>query len=332
MKGFVAVLLVWLAGGYAFAHEVRPGYLELRQTQAFTFEARLRQPVVTLEDGRLGGLNLAVEFPPACHEAAPPRYERVNDYLTATTLVTCPEGLGTSPITIAGLQKTITDVYVSFHPLEGGQRNGLLTARDPAFFPFRESSGMAATQYLSVGVRHLLGGLDHVLFLVGLFLLVPGGRQLFLVGTAFAAAHSTTLAFSALGWLRLSPPAVEAAIALSVLILAFDAARRTPEGDWISLKNPHLLALGFGLLHGLGFASVLAGAELTRDQLIPALFFFNIGVEIGQVAVFLALLVLAFSMRQLGPGWDRGLRQAASFGLGAGAVYFMWTALAALVG
>lgn len=331
MKWFVAAMLAWLAAGQAYAHEVRPGHLQLRQTDEITFEARLRQPVVMLEDGRLGGLNLVVEFPPACREAAQPGYERTGDYLSTISRVTCPEGLGASPVRIGGLQKTITDVYVSFLPLAGEERNSILTPGDPDYYPFRNSSGMAVTHYILVGVRHLLGGLDHVLFLVGLFLLVPGGRQLFLVGTAFAAAHSATLALSALGWIRLSPSAVEAAIALSVLILAFDAGRRTPEGGWINLKNPHLIALGFGLLHGLGFASVLAEAELARSQLVPALLFFNFGVEIGQIAVFLGLLCLAFSMRQLGPRWNRGSREVAGFSLGAGAVYFMWTALAALL-
>ncbi len=331
MKVLAAAVCLFLLAGHAAAHEVRPGYLQLRQTGDLTFQAELRQPVVTLADGRLGGLNLAVEFPEGCHESAPQTYGRSNDYLSVTSFVTCPAGLAGAPVRVAGLQKTITDVYASFIALSGQERQSVLTPGRPEFHPFGDGSGLVLSYYVSVGMRHLLGGLDHVLFLLGLFLLVPGTRQLFMVGTAFAIAHSATLALSVLGWVRLSPTGVEAAIALSVLILALDAARRTPDGAVIRLKDPHRMALCFGLLHGMGFASVLSEADMPRSQLLVALLSFNVGVEIGQIMVFLALLLIGFSARQLGAGWARGLQEAASLGLGIGAVYFMWRALSAIL-
>jgi hypothetical protein len=331
MKWRLAAICTLLLAGQAEAHEVRPGYLQLRQVDELTFEAELRQPIITLADGRLGGLNLSVEFPEDCFESMPQRYASDNDYLAVISAVTCPDGLGGRAVRVAGLQKTITDVYVSFVSLSGREKSGVLTPGAPEFEPFANAPASRIVHQVAVGVRHLLGGLDHVLFLVGLFLLIPGVRQLFMVGTAFAIAHSATLALSVLGWLRLSPVAVEAAIALSVLILAVEANRRSPDGSVISLQNPHRMALCFGLLHGMGFASVLAEADMPPSQLLYALLFFNVGVEIGQITVFLALLFIAFSMRQMGAGWSRGLQENARFGLGVGAVYFMCLAVAAIL-
>nr|WP_276599105.1 HupE/UreJ family protein [Nannocystis sp. SCPEA4] len=146
--------------------------------------------------------------------------------------------------------------------------------------------------YLPLGVEHILGGADHLLFVAGLALLVRPALRLAGALTAFTAAHSLTLALAALGLLALPQPPVEACIAVSLILLARALARR----ERPSAAAAWRLAAACGLLHGLGFAGALADIGLPRDAAVPALLAFNAGVELGQLlaaAVVLALAALA---------------------------------------
>lgn len=145
--------------------------------------------------------------------------------------------------------------------------------------------------YLRLGVEHILLGVDHLLFVLGLLLLIRRLRALLLAITAFTAAHSITLALSTLDIVRLPSAPVEAVIALSIVLLAAEYLRgRT---DSMLSRRPWMVAFGFGLLHGFGFASVLAEIGLPADQVPLALLLFNVGVELGQLAfIAVSLLVI----------------------------------------
>jgi len=146
--------------------------------------------------------------------------------------------------------------------------------------------------YLALGVEHILGGADHLLFVAGLALLVRPALRLAGALTAFTAAHSLTLALAALGLLVLPQPPVEACIAVSLILLA----RALALGERPSAAAAWRLAAACGLLHGLGFAGALADIGLPRDAAVPALLAFNAGVELGQLlaaAVVLGLAALA---------------------------------------
>ncbi len=176
-----------------------------------------------------------------------------------------------------------------------------------------------ARAYLVLGVEHILSGFDHLLFVIGLLFLVGFNRRLVATITAFTVAHSLTLASSALGWLALRSPPVEATIALSILLVASEALqpRQTLSRRW-----PALVAFLFGLVHGLGFAGALAEIGLPQNNLFVALLTFNLGVEVGQLAV-VGVAFLGWWTLGRWQGWSRLARTPALYAIGSVAAY--WT-------
>ncbi|MDB4968092.1 MAG: hypothetical protein JWN44_3781 [Myxococcales bacterium] len=175
--------------------------------------------------------------------------------------------------------------------------------------PGARTHGRLLYDYLVLGARHILGGPDHLLFLLGLVLLVRRPRRLLVAATAFSAAHSLTLALATLGALRLPAAPVEALIALSIVVVAVELT--DGRADSATRRAPAVMAFGFGLVHGLGFAGALAEVGLTRGHSALALAAFNVGVECGQVAfVLLVLALLRLSEALLGPPLRRRLPRA----------------------
>jgi hypothetical protein len=166
----------------------------------------------------------------------------------------------------------------------------------------------AAGRYTVLGVEHILEGLDHLLFVLGLLLIVstPSVRVMALVKTvtAFTVAHSLTLGLATLGHVDVPSRPVEAAIALSIVFLAMEVVRGWQGRESLTHRQPWLVAFGFGLLHGLGFAGALADVGLPQADIPVALLFFNVGVELGQL-IFVAgvLSVRWLLVRMPWPYW-----------------------------
>ena len=294
------------------AHEVRPAYLELTEVSAGRFEVLWKQPVLAdAEPGLVRRLPLAPAFPAHCREAGRALPELTASALLERWTIDCgAEGLGDAPIEIAGLPRTLTDVLLRVRFVDGESVDHLLRPEAPRVAVSPEASGgMAVPAYLRLGVEHLLFGFDHILFVVGLMFLVRRPLQLVQVVTAFTAAHSITLALSTLGVVTLSQRPVEAVIALSILYLAVELARdagrasgargATAPGDGRSslARSPWVIAFGFGLLHGFGFAGALADIGLPEQARAMALLLFNVGVEIGQLMIVGVLLALLYGLR-----------------------------------
>lgn len=149
-----------------------------------------------------------------------------------------------------------------------------------------------AIDYTQLGFTHILRGIDHLLFIVCLLFLAGTQWRIITAITGFTLAHSLTLALSVLGYVRLSVVAVEALIALSILFLVIEVLKNNRQS--LAWRYPIVVASVFGLLHGLGFASVLAEIGLPQLGRAQALFFFNLGVEIGQVAFIIAVIFIRF--------------------------------------
>ena len=294
------------------AHEVRPAYLELHETSAGRFEVLWKQPVLAdAEPGAIRRLPLRPAFPAHCREAGRGLPEVTASALIERWTIDCGAGgLGDAPIEIAGLPRTLTDVLLRVRFRDGAAVDRLLRPEAPRAAVRPETGGgMAVPAYLRLGVEHLIFGFDHILFVVGLTFLVRRPLQLVQVVTAFTAAHSITLALSTLGVVTLPQRPVEAVIALSILFLAVELARgdRTTGGvagaggarDERSAlaRSPWAIAFGFGLLHGFGFAGALADIGLPEQARAMALLLFNVGVEIGQLAVVGLLLALLYGIR-----------------------------------
>lgn len=181
------------------------------------------------------------------------------------------------------------------------------------------------------GAAHLLTGPDHVLFVIGLLLLVRRARALAGAITAFTLAHSLTLALQVLGAVRLAPAPVEAAIALSVLLLAREILRPREEGT-LAQRRPWVVAFGFGLLHGLGFAGGLGALGVPEAQIPAALLGFNLGLEAAQLALVAAALGLAAVARPLATRLPRWAHRAPAYGIGAFAAFWTLQRVGAFLG
>ncbi len=165
--------------------------------------------------------------------------------------------------------------------------------------PAAETSSTVSTQYLRLGVEHIFGGYDHLLFLLCMLFLAATPTRILWTITGFTLAHSFTLALSVLGSISLPVLAVESVIALSIVFAAVEIARDNRNS--IAFQYPAIVSSAFGLLHGLGFASVLFDIGLPQTQLPLALLFFNVGIEIGQLVIIAAILFAWIAWQRLVP-------------------------------
>jgi len=289
------VLLAAFAPG-AFAHEVRPAYLELRQTGPETYDALWKVP------GRGDNLRLGlyVELPSDARNLTEPRGAMVNNAFTERWTVQRPGGLTGGTIHIAGLSATMTDVLVRLERLDGTTQVMRLTPSAPSFVVEAVPRAMqVARTYLALGVEHILGGIDHLLFVLALLILVKGTRRLIWTVTAFTVAHSLTLAGATLGFVHVPGPPVEAAIALSIVFVAAEIVHGRQGAAGLTERFPWVVAFTFGLLHGLGFASALNEVGLPQSAIPVALLFFNVGVEIGQLLFIVSVFAVIALARQV---------------------------------
>ena len=272
------------------ADEVRPAYLELRAAEQGGYHVLWKQPVV--ENKRLP---IDPSFPVSCdlQENTPP--EITGSALIKRWFTNCD--LSTARIEITGLRTSITDVMVRHIPLEGEFENYIVLPAEPVLT--LGSEGADSVGYLMIGVEHLVGGIDHVLFVIGLVLFISSPWMLLKTITAFTIAHSITLALSILGIVSLAQAPVEAIIALSIVFLARELAQPEEKRSALTRSSPWLMALVFGLLHGLGFAGVLREIGLPEDALFTSLLLFNIGIELGQLFVVLVLISTLWLWRKI---------------------------------
>jgi hypothetical protein len=191
--------------------------------------------------------------------------------------------------------------------------------------------GDAARRYLALGVEHILLGIDHLLFVFGLLLIVRGPWLLIKTVTAFTLAHSLTLALATLGLVAVPSAPVEAAIALSIVFLAAEILRARRGQIGLTHRFPWLIAFGFGLLHGLGFAGALAEIGLPAGEIPLALLFFNLGVEVGQLLFVAAVLSVRSALRHLEIAWPPWLELLPAYAIGTIACFWFLERAGAIV-
>ena len=295
------------AASTAGAHEIRPGLLQVTETADNRYTVIWKQPL-------LGDRRLPLE------PVLEPNCEKLDAEIQATTSALIERWeteCELQRLTIDGLNRTLTDVMLEFTDAEGESQRALLRPESPDYELGSGGAG-SAWLYLKLGIEHLLAGYDHVLFVLGLLLLIRSTASLLITITCFTLAHSITLALSVLGWVQLSQAAVEACIALSIVLLAREVLTDTTS----LLKNrPWIAAFAFGLLHGFGFAGALRDIGLPEENLWLSLLSFNVGIELGQlllvgVWVVLGLLTAKFTAREQ-------LRPILAYAIGGMAVF--WT-------
>ena len=312
-----ALALFVLLSTPAAAHEVRPGYLELRETDTGAFDVLWRVPAK-------GDLRLALypRFPDACATVGETMSYRAGGAYTDRWSLACPAGLAGQSITIDGLSATLTDVLVRVEWGDDTTQVARLTPDAPSFVVQAAPEALeVAGTYLVLGVEHILLGIDHLLFVLGLLMLVGGWRRLVATVTAFTVAHSLTLAAAVLGFVRVPQQPVEAIIALSIVFVAAEIVHGRQGRPGITQRAPWIVAFTFGLLHGFGFAGALTEVGLPQQAIPVALLFFNVGVELGQLLFITGVVAVATAGKALPrPVWAW---RVPAYGIGSLAVY--WT-------
>ena len=276
--------------GIVQAHEVRPGYLQIRQVDASTYDLLWKVPAKG--DRRLG---LYVRLPGYCRNSEATSSFAGGAYIERWRAA-CDGGLEDGTIAIDGLAATRTDVLARVEYSNGRTQTVRLTPSQPEFKVMGTAGPAAVVRtYFKLGVEHILLGFDHLLFVLALLFLVEGWRRLVATITAFTMAHSLTLAAATFGWVQVPQAPVEAVIALSIMFVAVEILHRQQGQAGIATRKPWIVAFIFGLLHGLGFAGALREVGLPDDAIPLALAFFNVGVEAGQL-LFVATVFLLFRL------------------------------------
>jgi hydrogenase/urease accessory protein HupE len=318
----VAILFITslLAVPAARAHEARPAYLEIKETSPNQFSvlwrtpvlAGMRLPVVLTTPGDVKNLKEPVEV------------ELADSLLERRWVDAGANGLAGKRIEFTGLQLTITDVLVRVEMLDGRTWTTIARPSQPwvQIAASQTWLGVAGT-YIVQGIRHILFGLDHLLFILGLMLIVKDRWMLVKTVTAFTVAHSITLAIATLGYARIPIDPLNAAIALSILFLGPEIVRCWRGETSFTIQHPWVVAFAFGLVHGFGFASALTSAGLPRQELPLALLSFNVGVELGQIAFVMLIVLLERSFRQLQIRWPRWAEALPGYAVGS--VGAFWT-------
>ncbi len=273
----------------ADGHALEPGYLELRQIDESLYAVVWKKPS---SEGM--PMAIAVQLPEQCDPRTEGSLIWDGSAYYARWTATCTGGLEGGTLLIAGLEQTSTDVLVRFDFADGVTGTHRLTPTDTSFVvPTQPDRLEVVRTYFGFGVEHILGGIDHLLFVFALLLLVKGMRRIVATVTAFTLAHSITLAGATLGWVHMPGPPIEATIALSIAFVAAEILHSRQGRPGLTERYPWIVAFTFGLLHGFGFASALMQVGLPQTEIPIALLFFNVGVEVGQL-LFIAAVFAAF--------------------------------------
>lgn len=274
-------VLVLLAGPAA-AHEMSMAEMELRQISQQEFQWQW-----TASGSRPASEELTPVWPEGCR--------------SENNTLRCGSSGLSGKLTIKGVGKAYSAAMVKVSWLDGQSHVYVLTGSQPSvrLHGSADADRGGAWSYLNLGIEHILQGVDHLLFVLGLLLIVRDRWMLVKTVSAFTLAHSITLAVATLGVVHVPPAPLNAAIALSILFLGPEIVRRWRGETSFTIRHPWIVAFAFGLLHGFGFASGLAQLGLPHEQIPLALLLFNVGVEIGQLAFVAGFLLLMRSARLL---------------------------------
>jgi len=312
------IVLLWLAmwAGAAYTHEMSMAELDMRETAKGQFiwswgQSGTNQPI-------------AADLRPVWPEGCAASSEELS--------LKCPAAGMVGTLAVDGVGKRYSAAMVRVVWLDGQSRVYTITTAQPAVYLYGAADDPRGWKdivvaYTALGVEHILSGIDHLMFVMGLLFLVGFNRRLVGTVTAFTVAHSLTLASSVMGWLTLRSAPVEASIALSIVLVASEALN--PRAT-LARRLPALVAFLFGLVHGLGFAGALKEIGLPESHLPLALLTFNIGVEIGQLfAVGVAWGLTRWLSRC---AWFTNARRPVLYLIGVTAAYWSWLRIAAIVG
>jgi hydrogenase/urease accessory protein HupE len=296
------------------AHEIRPALLNIVEQKPGWFEVTWKVPVLPGYE-----LDIVPVLPDGLAAYGPPSSRTVpGANIEYSTYQATDGALAGETILIDGLSTTQIDVMVRINLADGTSHSAILRPASPTFtVPAPGTKAAVAWIYLRLGVEHILQGIDHLLFVLGLLLIVGHRWMLFKTITAFTIAHSITLGIATLGYASAPLPPLNATIALSILFLGPEIVRVWRGQTSFTIRHPWVVAFAFGLLHGFGFASGLTTIGLAKAEIPVALLLFNVGVEIGQVFFVFLILALLRSFKVLEVRWPRWVRWMPGYAVGS---------------
>ena len=267
-----------------FSHEFSPAHLIIEEDADFEYEVTWMYPI-----RNLGPVNLTL--PNDCQSNSLESFQE-SKYLSEKISLQCSDSIKGKDIFIKGLS-ILNDALVTIKFLDGERYEGLISVKDSKLTIPQELQ-VFPTGYFMLGVEHLIGGPDHLLFVFGLLFIVFGWQNLIKTITAFTLAHSITLGLSVLEIVSLPSATIEALIALTIIYLALEI-----KDERNNKSTPWLMAFGFGLLHGFGFAGALSEIGIANEQLLLSLLFFNVGIEVGQLIMIPLFLILIWLLQRI---------------------------------
>ncbi len=331
MKQLIATICLLLFIPLTQAHSQAPGLLSIIQQNESQYLLSWKTPL-----RKSTAVYLLPELPSRCQRLERGSSKTVGTGKLQSWRIDCgTQSLSGERIILQGLQGTKVGVLVRLQLQDGRHFHQMLNASKPTFLiPEKEHALQVFTNYLSLGMEHLFSGIDHILFVIVLVLLVGWGRKLFWTITLFTFAHSITLALSTFGYVRFPAMLIEALIALSIVIAALELIPH--QQQTLIQRLPWLMAGGFGLLHGMGFAGALSKMGLPADAIPLALAGFNAGIELGQLAIVVVFVLFIAAFKKTTKSYSLEVpvfyRYIPAYSIGtAGAVWF-WQRLGVFEG
>ncbi len=277
----------------AEAHRFAPSLLRLFEVADNEYQVIWKTPAQ-----RVSQVPLVPRFPAQCRGGTDNPGSLEGTGVISSWRLACDASLVGETLAVSGLGENSASVLLSIETRDGLYYQSLLNSDQPSFtVPAEPTALEVMREYTWLGAEHIWGGIDHLLFVFGLLLLVGWGKRLIWTVTAFTVGHSITLSLVTLGFFEYPVALVEFLIALSIFMLALDLAR--PDDKGLFRRYPWWLAGGFGLLHGMGFAGALAEVGLPQSELPLALLFFNIGIELGQLAFIAVVAAIGAALMRL---------------------------------
>jgi hypothetical protein len=291
----IALLIALAAPAWALAHEVRPALIQITETAPGRYDVVWKQPMV----GDMT-IHMVPHLSSGVIDKAPTSETMSPGFVVRTWSVSGGPALDGQTVSVEGLPQTVTDVLMRVTTADGKVINDVLRPADPTRkLALAAPTGLRIPAYLRLGIEHILTGADHLMFVLGLLLLVGPNWRLVKAVSAFTVAHSLTLALAALGFVHFPSAIIEALVALSIVFVACELVPVPGRPESLTHRHPWLIAFAFGLLHGLAFAGALAEVGLPRGAEVQALLLFNVGVEIGQLMFVAVALAAIWALRQV---------------------------------
>lgn len=319
LAGIVISLWFLLLSSLSWGHPLDPALLNITESGGGVIEVLWRLPAAQPSNAPISPV-----LPDKCHELSLPVVSESSQSLTRRWRMDCGAlSLTGERIGVEGLDTRKTDALVRVQLADGRLIQSVLRANQPFLtIPERTGSLQVVGDYLALGFEHILTGFDHLLFVLGLMLLVRGWKRLLWTITAFTVGHSITLSLAVLGLVHVPPAPVEALIALSIFVVALEITHNVQgKGSW-ACRYPWAMALGFGFLHGLGFAGALAQVGLPDGEIPLALFSFNLGIELGQISFVGLVLTAKFALSRWPVSWPNAAELVPAYIIGSLAA--MW--------